>query len=95
MLKKLFSHTLLYALGPQVPKLANIIVLPIITLYLTPLDYGVYGTILAYSGLLAGIKTFGFDFLLVNSYNCFQCLFSMNSLCNELTNGKTTAIFLT
>ena len=68
MLKKLFSHTLLYALGPQVPKLANIIVLPIITLYLTPLDYGVYGTILAYSGLLAGIKTFGFDFLLVNSY---------------------------
>jgi O-antigen/teichoic acid export membrane protein len=68
MLKKLFSHTLLYSLGPQIPKLANILVLPIITLYLTPLDYGVYGTILAYSGLLIGIKTFGFDFLLVNSF---------------------------
>lgn len=68
MLKKLFSHTLLYALGPQIPKLANIILLPIITQHLTPLDYGVYGTIMAYNGLLMGIRTLGFDVLLVNSF---------------------------
>lgn len=68
MLKKLFSHTILYALGPQIPKLANIILLPIITQYLTPLDYGVYGTIMAYNGLLMGVKTLGFDVLLVNSF---------------------------
>lgn len=68
MLKKLFSHTLLYALGPHIPKIANILLLPIITQYLTPLDYGIYGTLMAYNGLLSGIKTFGFDFLLVNSF---------------------------
>jgi O-antigen/teichoic acid export membrane protein len=68
LLKKLFSHTLLYALGPQIPKLANLFLLPIITQYLTPLDYGVYGTIMAYNGLLMGVKTLGFDVLLVNSF---------------------------
>ena len=68
MLKKLLSHTILYALGPQVPKLANIILLPIITSHLTPLDYGIYGTIMAYNGLLMGVKSLGFDILLVNSF---------------------------
>ncbi|MCK0115075.1 polysaccharide biosynthesis C-terminal domain-containing protein [Gelidibacter sp. F63206] len=68
MLKKLFSHTILYALGPQIPKLANIALLPIITKYLTPLDYGVYGTIMAYNGLLMGLQTLGLDVLLVNSF---------------------------
>lgn len=68
MLKKLFSHSFLYAIGPQVPKLANILVLPIITQFLTAVDYGVYGTLLAYSGLLSGLKMLGFEVLLVNSF---------------------------
>lgn len=68
MLKKLFSHSFLYAIGPQVPKLANILVLPIITQFLTAEDYGIYGTLLAYSGLLGGLKTMGFEVLLVNSF---------------------------
>lgn len=68
MLKKLFSHSFLYAIGPQVPRLVNVFILPIITAYLTPLDYGVYGTLLAYIGLLAGVKSLGFEVLLVNSF---------------------------
>jgi O-antigen/teichoic acid export membrane protein len=68
MLRRLFSHTLLYALGPQIPKLANIILLPIITAYLTPIDYGVYGTIMAYNGILIGVQSLGLDVLLVNSF---------------------------
>ena len=68
MLKKLISHSLLYAVGPQIPKLANIIVLPIITQFLTAKDYGIYGTLLAYSGLLSGLKMLGFEVLLVNSF---------------------------
>ena len=66
MIKKLFTHTFLYAIGPQVPKLANLLVLPVITQYLTPLDYGVYGTLLAYSALIGGVKKLGFDVLLSN-----------------------------
>lgn len=68
MLKKLLSHGFLYSIGPQVPKIANIFVLPIITLYLTPLDYGIYGTVLAYSAIFGGMKSLGFDILLVNSF---------------------------
>ena len=68
MLRKLFSHSFLYAIGPQIPKLANILVLPIITQFLTAEDYGIYGTLLAYSGLLGGLKMLGFDVLLVNSF---------------------------
>ncbi len=68
MLKKLISHSFLYAIGPQVPKLVNILILPIITQFLTPLDYGIYGTLLAYTGLLQGVKNLGFDVLLVNSF---------------------------
>ncbi|MDC1452253.1 oligosaccharide flippase family protein [Vicingaceae bacterium] len=68
MLKKLFSHSFLYAIGPQVPKLANILVLPIITQFLTAEDYGIYGTLLAYSGLLGGLKTMGVEVLLINSF---------------------------
>ncbi|PKP46454.1 MAG: hypothetical protein CVT95_06975 [Bacteroidetes bacterium HGW-Bacteroidetes-12] len=61
MLKKLFSHSFLYAVGPQIPRFANLLVLPIITQYLTSLDYGVYGTLLAYTGLMQGLKSLGFD----------------------------------
>lgn len=68
MLKKLLSHSFLYAIGPQVPRLVNILILPIVTQYLTPLDYGVYGTLLAYIGLLEGIKSLGFDVLFVNAF---------------------------
>lgn len=58
----------MYAIGPQVPKLANLLVLPIITQFLTATDYGIYGTLLAYSALLGGLKRMGFDVLLVNSF---------------------------
>jgi O-antigen/teichoic acid export membrane protein len=68
LLKKLISHSFLYAVGPQVPKLANLLVLPIITQFLTATDYGIYGTLLAYSALLGGLKKMGFDVLLVNSF---------------------------
>jgi O-antigen/teichoic acid export membrane protein len=68
MLKKIFSHSFLYAIGPQVPKFANIIVLPLITPFLTSLDYGVYGTLLAYTGLIQGFKSLGFEILMVNTF---------------------------
>lgn len=68
MLKKLFTHSFLYAVGPQIPRFANLLVLPVITQYLTPLDYGIYGTLLAYVGLMQGLKSLGFDVLFVNSF---------------------------
>ncbi len=67
-LKKLFSHSLIYALGPQIPKIAAIFVLPLITRYLTSEDYGIYGVLTSYIGILTGVADLGFSVILVNSF---------------------------
>jgi O-antigen/teichoic acid export membrane protein len=66
--KKLFTHSLLYAIGPQVPRLASFLLLPILTKHLTADDYGIYGTLLAYTGALSGLRYLGMQQTLVNSY---------------------------
>jgi len=67
-LKKLLSHSLIYALGPQIPKIASLFVLPIITRYLTAADYGIYGVILSYTSLLGAFSDLGFSVVMVNAY---------------------------
>ncbi len=67
-LKKIASHSFIYALGPQLPKLAGILTLPLVTPYLNTVDYGVWGTILAYTGALSAIKDLGLVLPLVNSF---------------------------
>lgn len=68
MFKKILSHSVLYAIGPQIPRLAGIFILPLLTQYLTPKDYGIHGVLLAYTGILSGIKDLGFLVLLVNYF---------------------------
>lgn len=68
MFKKLFTNTLIYALGPQLPKIASLFVLPIITKDLTAVDYGVSGIVMAYTGLLSGIKDLGMAVNMSNSF---------------------------
>ena len=67
-LKKLFSDSLIYAVGPQIPKIASIFVLPIITRYLTPTDYGIAGVVSAYAGLLSALGDLGFSIVMVNAF---------------------------
>lgn len=67
-MKKLFSHSLLYGLGPQIPKFAGFFVLPLITPFLTTTDYGIYGVITAYTGLLSMLKELGISVVLVNTF---------------------------
>lgn len=66
--RKLLSHSLIYALGPQIPKVAGIFVLPLLTQYLTTNDYGVYGIVSSYTGILTGAADLGFAIVLVNSF---------------------------
>lgn len=68
MFKKIISHSFLYAIGPQIPRLAGLFILPLLTQYLTPADYGTHGILMAYTGLLSGIKDLGLLVLLVNYY---------------------------
>ena len=69
MIKKLLSHTALYGIAPQLPKVANILVLPIITKYLTEEDYGVAGLVGAYTTALEVLQSLGIAVILTNSFH--------------------------
>ena len=68
MLKKLFSHTAIYGLAPQVPKIASVLTLPVITRYLTEIDFGVYGVIVAVAGSISVLGTLGLNIILSNTF---------------------------
>lgn len=68
MLKKLFSHTAIYGLAPQIPKIAGLFSLPVITKYLTELDFGVSGIILSVAGAISVLSSLGLRVMLVNTF---------------------------
>jgi O-antigen/teichoic acid export membrane protein len=68
MIKKLFLHTLIYGITPQVSKIASIFALPIITTHLTELDFGIFGLITAIVGSLEVFNTLGLNVVLSNSF---------------------------
>lgn len=68
MLKKIFSHSAIYGIAPQIPKIASLLVLPIITRDLTSNDYGIMGVITAFTGAIAVFAQLGLKVVLVNSF---------------------------
>ena len=68
MLKKLFSHTAIYGLAPQITKIASFFSLPLITQELTDIDYGVAGVLGAYTAAISVLATLGLNMILVNTY---------------------------
>ena len=56
MIKKIFGHSALYTLANNIPLLANLIILPIITPFLNREDYGIYGLLFAYLGAFQYLK---------------------------------------
>lgn len=68
MIKRLFSHTIIYGFAPQIVRLANFFVLPVITQDLTEVDFGVAGVITAYSMSIAALSMLGLRVVLTNSF---------------------------
>src|SRR5690554_2007629 len=68
MFKKIFSHTLIYGLSPQITLIANFLVLPIITKDLSEVDFGVAGTLTAYTTAISALATLGLRVVLTNSF---------------------------
>lgn len=68
MLKKLFTHSLIYSLAPQAPKLASLFLMPIITRHATALDYGIYGIITSYLFFATALKDLGLGVVFVNTF---------------------------
>jgi O-antigen/teichoic acid export membrane protein len=68
MFKKLISHSLLYSLAPQVPRILSFFLMPIMTKYLTASDYGIYGIITSYLFFITVWKDLGFGVVFVNTF---------------------------
>lgn len=68
MLKKVFKNSLIYGLAPQIPMIANIIVLPFITPHLTDIDFGVRGVILSYIGAIIIFQGLGLRIVYANAF---------------------------
>lgn len=68
MLKKLLTNTLLFGLAPYIPKIVSVLLLPILTRYLTATDYGIAGSIDAYTQALTALSTLGFSSVLNVSF---------------------------
>ncbi len=68
MIGKIFSHSLIYGIAPQIPRLASFFILPYITPFLTENDYGIYGLLMSYTLILSTIKDFGLTIVLSNTF---------------------------
>lgn len=71
MIKKLFSHTAIYGLAPQIGNFAQFLILPIITKDLTATDFGVAGIMSAYTTAISVFSLLGLRLILVNSFYKF------------------------
>lgn len=67
-IKRIFGNTLAYGIIPKIPTVINVLILPIITPYLTLDDYGIWGIISAYSGFFVSLAPLGLHIHLTNSY---------------------------
>jgi O-antigen/teichoic acid export membrane protein len=68
MIRRVFKESFLYTIANHAPLFINILILPIITPYLTSKDYGIYGLALAYTGLLSSLANLGFIPMFQNSF---------------------------
>ena len=59
MLKDLFKGSVIYGLAPFLPKVLTIFLLPILTKYLTSVDYGIIGTITAITFAVQALQDMG------------------------------------
>ncbi|PZR19822.1 MAG: hypothetical protein DI539_12705 [Flavobacterium psychrophilum] len=68
MFKKVISHSLIYGLGPFIPKVINLLMLPVFTTYLTPVDYGIQTVLNSTLGLISVFAFLGLQLPIMNSF---------------------------
>ncbi len=68
MYKKLLANSAIYGILPQLPKVASLFVLPLITPFLTKVDYGVMGTIGSYIYATSVLQLLGLEVVIFNAY---------------------------
>lgn len=68
MIKKLLGNSAIYGIAPYIPKLVSIFILPLLTEHLTDVDYGIAGTISAYTMALSAFSTLGVSAVLQTTF---------------------------
>lgn len=82
MLRKLLTNSLFFGIAPYVPQVINVFLLPVMTRYLTATDYGIAGTINAYTQALTALSTLGFGSVLGIVF--YKCSFQYKILWREI-----------
>lgn len=73
MLKKLVLNSAVFGIAPHLPKVISVFLLPILTKYLTETDYGIIGTVTAYTTALSAFLTLGLTQVFFNSFYHYRC----------------------
>ncbi len=77
MLKDLVKGSVIYGLAPYVPKILTVFLLPILTKYLTSVDYGIIGTITSIVFLVQALQDLGLRVLLANYFYKCKCQYKV------------------
>lgn len=66
--RTILKNSALFTIAPFFPKVINVLLLPIMTRYLTDVDFGISGTISAYTQAISAFAILGMDVVLLNSF---------------------------
>lgn len=82
MLKELFKGSAIYGIAPFVPKIMAVLLLPVLTRYLTSTDYGIIGTITSITFAVQALQDLGLRTLLPNYF--YKCRFQYKVMWREV-----------
>ncbi len=82
MLKDLFKGSAIYGIAPFVPKILSVLLLPILTKYLTSTDYGIIGTITSITFAVQALSDLGLRPLLTNHF--YKCKYQYKVIWREI-----------
>lgn len=74
-IKEIAKNSIWFGVIPYLSEFVGLLMLPLITPYLSQQDYGLWGIISAYTGLITGFVTLGLHIHLTNSYYEYRSRF--------------------
>ncbi len=66
--KLVVKNSALFTIAPLLPRIINVLLMPIMTRYLTDVDFGIAGTISAYTQAIGAFSVLGLSVVLLNSF---------------------------
>lgn len=82
MIKELIKGSAIYGMAPFVPKILTVLLLPILTKYLTSVDFGIIGTITSITLAVQALQNLGLQALFANYF--YKCKFQYKIIWREI-----------